>query len=105
MAHFTQKVNGSEDRYIINVFVELRHSFQIEILGSFPIKWRLYTETCSSDRTPLVIPVLAYYETYYYDGVKSVDDRVKEVINEFIQYLDDTYDAAGIKSVLTLMYD
>lgn len=104
VAHFTQKVAGSKNKYIINIHIELRHSSQIGILGSLPIKWRLYTETTSEDRTPLVIPVLAYYETYYYDGVKSVDDRVQEVIDEFVQYLDDNFDADGIKSVLTLMY-
>lgn len=104
VAHFTQKVVGSDNKYIINVFVELRHSYQVGILVNLPIKWRIYTETFSSDRIPLVVPVLAYYETYCYDGVKSADDRVQEVIDEFVQYLDDNFDAQGIKSVLTLMY-
>jgi|GEM_PF-6106362 len=104
VAHFTQKVNGSENKYIINVIVELRYSYQIEILGTLLAKWRIYTETYSDDRTPLAIPILAYYETYCFDGVKTVDMRVQEVIDEFVQYLNDTYDADGINSVLTFMY-
>lgn len=103
VAHFTQKVNGSDCKYIINVQIELRHP--LDIIENLPIKWRYYTETCSSDSTPLAIPILAYYETYHYDGIKTVDDRVQEVIDEFVQFLDDNYDADGIKSVLTLMYD
>jgi hypothetical protein len=105
VGHFTQLVNGSTNKYIINVQLELRHSYPIDMLGSLPIKWRVYKETCSSDRTPLMIPILAYYETYCYDGVMTVDNRVQEIIDEFVQYLDDNYDADGIKSVLTLMYD
>lgn len=104
VGHFTQKVVGSQDKYIINVIVELRHSYQIEILGTFPMKWRVYTETCSDDRTKLVIPILAYYETYCYDGVKSVDERVQEIIDGFVQYLDTTCDPQSTKSVLMLMY-
>lgn len=104
VGHFTQNVVGSTNKYIINVQIELRHSYPIDILGSLPIKWRLYTETISSDSTPLAIPVLAYYETYLYDGVKTVDDRVKEIVDGFVEYLDDNFDAQGIKSVLTLMY-
>lgn len=104
VGHFTQKVNGSENKYIINVIVELRHSYQIGILGdNFPIKWKVHTETYSEDRTPLAVPILAYYETYLYDGVKTVDDRATEVINDFIHYLEEHYDPDGIKAVLKLM--
>ena len=106
VAHFTQLVNGSDCKYIINVHIELKHSYPLDILGdSLPIKWRWYNETISSDRTPLVIPILAYYETYCYDGIKSVDDRVKEIIDEFVQYLDTTCDPQATKSVLMFMYD
>lgn len=105
VGHFTYPVAGSKDRYIINICVELQPRYTINILENLSTKWRIYTETYSSDRTPLAVPVLAYYETYYYDGVKTVDDRTQEVIDEFVQYLDDNYDPQGIKSVLTLMYD
>lgn len=104
VAQFTQNVVGSQDRYIINVNIELRHSYPLGILGDLPIKWMYYTETCSSDSTPLAIPVLAYYETYCYYKVKTVDDRVQEIIDEFVQYLDTTCDSQATKSVLTLMY-
>lgn len=103
VAHFTQNVVGSKDRYIINIVIELRHSYPTSILGDLPIKWRIYTETSSDDRTKLAIPILAYYETYCFDGVKSADMRVQEVIDEFIQYLS-TRDAESTKSVITLMY-
>jgi hypothetical protein len=42
---------------------------------------------------------------YSYDGVKMVDDRVQEVIDGFVHYLEENYDPQGIKSVITLMYD
>lgn len=103
VAHFTQQVVGSENKYIINIHIELRHSYPVGILGDLPIRWRWYKETCSSDRTPLAIPILAYYETYCYDGVKSVDNRVQEVIDEFVQYLD-TRDSEATKAVITLTY-
>lgn len=104
VAHFTQLAVGSQNKYIINVIVELRSISQIEILGTLLAKWRIYTETYSSDRTPLVVPILAYYESYCCDGVKSADDRTQEVIDEFVQYLNDTYDADGVKSVLNFMF-
>ncbi|MBC2457169.1 hypothetical protein [Clostridium beijerinckii] len=64
----------------------------------------MYTETISSDSTPLAIPVLAYYETYCCDGIKTVDDRVQEVIEQFVQFLSDTYDADAVKAVITLKH-
>lgn len=105
VAHFTQKVVGSENKYIINVIIELRESYQIELLGTLSAKWRVYTETYSDDHTQLVIPILAYCETYCYDGVKSADERTQEVIDEFVQYLEENYDADGLKSVYMLMFD
>lgn len=105
VGHFSQLANDSDNTYIINVCIELRHCYQIDILSNLPIKWKIHTETCSSDRTKLVIPILAYYETYCYDGVKTVDGRVQEVIDDFVRYLDNNYDVDGIKSLLTLMYD
>ena len=104
VAHFAYPVVGSQDRYIINVIIELRESYQIELLDRLPIKWKIHTETCSDDRTQLVIPILAYYETYHYDGVKSADERTQEVIDEFTQYLEGTYDADAVKAVTTLLH-
>lgn len=105
VANFTQNVVGSKDKYIINIHLELKHSYPLGILSDLSKRWRWYRETISEDRTPLLIPILAYYETYCCDGVKSVDDSVQEVIDGFVQYLDDNFDSQGINSVLTLMYD
>lgn len=105
VGHFTQLAVGSKNKYIINVIVELQPNYTLNILSELPIRWRIYTETYSSDRTPLAVPVLAYYENYFYDGIKTADDRVTEVIDEFIEYLEENYDPAGVKSVITLMYD
>lgn len=55
VAHFTQLVVGSDCKYIINIHIELRHSYPVGILGDLPIKWRWYKETISEDRTPLAI--------------------------------------------------
>ena len=104
VAHFTQLVNGSKNKYIINVIVELRDISQLIILDRLSIKWKIHSETCSDDRTKLAIPILAYYETYCDDGVKTVDMRVQEIIDEFVQYLNDTYDADAVQSIITLMY-
>lgn len=104
VAHFTQPVVGSDCKYIINIHIELRHSYPAGILGDLPIKWRWYKETISEDRTPLAIPILAYYETYCYDGVKSVDVRVQEIINEFENYLN-TRDIASTRAIITLYGD
>lgn len=103
VAHFTQKVNGSEN-YIINVIVELKSISQIELLDRLLPKWKIHTETYSEDRTPLAVPILAYYETYHYDGVRSVDNRVQEIIDGFVLYLEKNYDADGFKAVTTLRY-
>ena len=104
VGHFTYPVTGSENRYVLNVIVELQPKYTLNILSDLPIRWRIYTETYSSDRTPLVVPVLAYYENYCYDGIKTVDDRVQEVIDEFVQFLDANYDAEAIKAIITLTY-
>lgn len=103
VANFTQLAVDSDNKYIINVIVELRHLYQIELLDRLPKKWRVYTETYSDDHTPLAVPILAYYETYCYDGVKSADDKVKEIVDEFTQYLDDNFDAEAVKAIITLM--
>ena len=105
VGHFTYPVAGSENRYVINICVELQPRYSLNILENLLPKWRVYTETYSSDRTPLAVPVLDYYENYCCDGAKTVDDRVTEVIDEFIEYLEKHYDADGIRSVLTLMFD
>ncbi len=102
--HFTQLAVGSTNKYIINICVELQPRYSLNILENLQIKWRIYTETFSSDRTPLTVPILAYYETYYCDGSKTVDDRVTEVIESFIKYLEEHYDPDGVKSVLTLLH-
>lgn len=104
VCHFTYPVTGSENRYVINVIVELQPRYPIDILSDLPIRWRIYTETYSSDRTPLTVPILAYYENYYYDGAKTVDDRITEVLNDFIEYLEEHYDADAIRAVTTLMF-
>lgn len=104
VGHFTYPVTGSENRYVINICVELQPRYSLNILENLPQKWKIHTETFSSDRTPLTIPVLAYYENYCYDGIKTADDRTQEVIDSFIQYLEENYDADGVQSVITLMY-
>ena len=102
VGHFTQLVKGSDYKYIINVQIELR--YPLDIIENLPLKWRVCTETCSDDHTPLAVPILAYYETYCYDGIKTVDERTQEVIDGFVQYLNDNYDADAVKAVTTFMY-
>jgi len=104
VGHFTYPVVGSKNKYIINICIELQPRYTINVLENLPIKWRIYTETFSNDHTPLAVPILAYYETYNYDGIKTVDDRVQEVIDAFVQFLNANYDAQAIKAVITFMY-
>lgn len=101
-AHFITPVVGTNCEYYINVYIDLSKDYPIKLLGDFPIGWVVHTETISSDHTKLL--VIAYNEIFHYNGVKTVNDRVKEIIKEFEYYLDTHYDPQAIKSVLKLMY-
>ncbi|OPJ65512.1 hypothetical protein [Clostridium chromiireducens] len=102
-SHFVTPVIATECEYYINVYIDLPpKDFPIKLLGDFPVGWVIHTETVSSDHISIL--VIAYNETFRYDGVKTVNDRVKEIIKEFEYYLDTHYDPQAIKSVLKLMY-
>lgn len=101
VSHFVQPVADSSYKYYITFCIELRKSYPVGILGDLPIKWKWYTETITEDRLPL--QVIGYAETFVFDGVLTAEDRVQEIINQFVDYLG-TRDAQATKSILTLMY-
>ena len=103
VAHFTNPVTGSAYEYYIHICIELRKGYPIDILGEVPTGWQFFTETISSDHTPLSLLVLGYTETYVWNGVLTVEDRVQEIIKQFEDYLT-TFDPQSVRSVITLMY-
>jgi hypothetical protein len=104
VAHFTQNVVGSDDRHKIQIFIELRHSYPTDILGdNLPYGWHFYSETTSGDHTPLPLLILSYYETFHYEVKLTVDERIKQIVEQFVEYLS-TRDAASTRAVIKLMY-
>lgn len=104
VAHFTQNVVGSDDRHKIQILVELRYNYPTDILGdSLPYGWHFYSETISGDHTPLPLLILSYYETFHCEVKLTVKERIKQIIEQFENYLS-TRDAASTRSVITLMY-
>ncbi len=100
VAHFTSPVTGSAYEHYISFCIELRKGYPINILGDLPAVWKIYTETITDDHTPLL--VIGYIETFVFDDVKTVDDRIREITKEFEDYLS-TRDIQATKSILMLM--
>lgn len=100
VAHFITPIIGESNKYYINVYIDLPKDYPIKILGDLPIGWVIHTETVSEDRLSLL--VIGYNETFIYEWGKTVDDRVKEIINEFEDYLG-TMDIDAVKAILMLI--
>lgn len=102
VAHFITPVTGAIDEYYITMHIDLPRDFPVKLLGDLPVGWVIHTETVSSDHTKLL--VIGYSETFLFSGVCSPEDRTKEIIRQFEDYIR-SKDKQAIKSVLTLMYD
>ncbi|NMM62286.1 hypothetical protein HBE96_06215 [Clostridium sp. P21] len=100
-AHFVTPVAESQIEYYINVYLDLPRDYPIKVLGDLPIGWVIHTETVSEDHLPIL--VIGYNETFVYTGGLTADDRAKEIIKQFENYIR-SKDAQAVKSVLTLMY-
>lgn len=103
VSHFTSPVTDSAYEHYIHICIELRKGYPINILGDLPTSWKFYTETISSDHTPLSLLVLGYSETFVWNGFLTVQDRIQEIIKQFEDYLT-TFDPDAVRSVITLMY-
>jgi hypothetical protein len=100
VAHFVTPVAESLYKYYINVYLDLPRDYPINVLGDLPVGWVIHTETVSDDRLPIL--VIGYNETFIYEGVKTAEDRTKDIIKQFENHLDTAYDPQAIQAVLKL---
>jgi hypothetical protein len=101
VSHFTNYVTGSYTEHYISFCIELRKGYPTTVLGDLYSGWKFYTETVTDDHTPLL--VLGFSETFVYEGGQMVEERIKQIIKDFEDYLT-TFDPQAIKSIITLMY-
>lgn len=101
VAHFITPVIGVLNKFYINLYIDLPRDFPIKLLGDFPLGWMVHRETVSDDHLPIL--VIAYSETFVYSRDKTVNQRTKEIILQFEDYIKEK-DPLAIKSILTLMY-
>lgn len=101
VAHFVTPVTGVLNKFYINLYIDLPKDYPIKLLGDLPVGWVIHTETISSDHTKLL--VIGYNETFLSSGELTADDRTKEIIKQFENYIREK-DTLAIKSILTLMY-
>ena len=80
--------------------IELKRQISTMLLGDLPKGWLWYTQTVTGDQ--LNLSVLGYSETFVWSGVLTVKKRIKQITEDFINYLD-TRDPEAFKAILTLM--
>ena len=97
---FTHPVKDSFYEHKIIIDIEFKRQYPTTILGGLPTGWVWYTQTVSSDHLSLM--ALSYSETYVWLG-ETVEERIKQITEEFETYLDTMIDKDGFKAVLTLM--
>lgn len=87
-------------KYLLTIKVDIGRRISESVLGELPGGWKYYWETVTPDRTKL--HMIAYVEHWYNKGLKSLDERINELIKGFEEYLD-TKDSEGIKALFLLM--
>lgn len=98
-ACFTHPVEGSIYEHSIIVDIEFNRQYIPTILGDLPAGWRYYLETVSEDHWP--ISALAYGETYVWLGFETVEERIKQIVTGFVEYLD-TRDKVALGAIMML---
>jgi hypothetical protein len=96
---FSNPVQDSIYEYRITLEVEFKIRYWESILGELPKGWKYYTETSSLDCFP--ISILAYCEVYIWLGFETVEERVKQIIDELVSYLD-TRDKVALGAIMLL---
>ncbi len=74
VAHFVTPVVGSLFKHYINLYIDLPKDYPISVLGDFPVGWVIHTETVSDDKLPIL--VIGYSETFVFEGVITMEERV-----------------------------
>jgi hypothetical protein len=101
VAHFTHPSTDSMYEHYINVCIELRKGYPKNILGDLYTGWHFYTETVSSDHIPLPLLVLSYSETFVWLSYETVEERVLQIIKDFVLYLE-SRDPEATRALLKL---
>ncbi len=89
---FTHPVADSLYEHRITIDIEFKRQYLISILGDLPAGWKWYTETVTPDHTPL--SVIVYSEVYVWLGFETVNQRIKQIVTAFEEYLDRIYKTA-----------
>jgi len=79
--------------------VEFKRQYFSTVLGDLPTNWTFYTETVTDDHWPVMI--LGYSESYVWLGFETVEERVQQIVTEFIRYLN-TRDRTGLAAIMML---
>jgi hypothetical protein len=96
---FTTPVHESIYEHRITLEVELKRQYPMLVLGEIPVGWKYYTEVSGADWP---ISVLAYIETYVCTEYKTVEERIKQIVTEFADYLG-TIDKAALCAIMMLI--
>lgn len=99
-AHFVYPVQDSIYEHTIIIDIELKRTYPETLLPALPKNWKWYTQTVTGDQ--LNLSVLGYSEQFVWVGFQTVEERIKQITKEFINYLD-THDLEAFKAILTLM--
>jgi len=88
--------------YILTVKIDIERRISEELLGELPAGWRYYWHTAPPECFEL--HMIAYVEHWYNYGFEgeSAENRIKELIKQFEDYLD-TRDCEAVKALLLLM--
>lgn len=96
---FSHPVDGSLYGYSIVMDVVFKKEFSTFLLGDLPVGWVWYTETITDDHMPLM--ALGYSEIYMWLGVETVEQRIKQITEEFESFLD-TRDKLALEAIRLL---
>lgn len=96
---FKHPVTESLYEHTIIVDIEFRHEYSTTILWDMPKGWKWFTEVAGIG-WPMM--ALSYSETFICLGFLSVEERIKEITDEFEAYLD-TLDNDALRAIRLLM--
>lgn len=100
-AWFVCPVQDSTYEHTIIIDIELQRTSPETLLPTLPKNWKWYTQTVTGEH--LHLSVLGYSEQFVFLGVETIKERIKQIIDKFISYLD-TRDPESFRAILTLMY-
>jgi hypothetical protein len=96
----TELGTAKDHEYFLTLEINLRRRINESVLDKLPEGWKFHWETVTPDQSP--VKMLAYTGRWINVGLKSLDERIAELIQEFEEFLD-SKDSEAIKAVLLLM--